>query len=175
MRLSFVTLLITVLTIVGCSAPQKDAAFVSPLTSVIATPEAPAVTSKPVSSDLELTLPEPATGMATVGGRLMARYTGRSDYQPVPTTILFLAPVLYSEDGTAAFAGLDQDNDPATNTNESGIFTFENVPEGIYGLVVLAGIQVYLVTDETGSDYLISVEPNKVINLGDVRVDLPAF
>ena len=103
----------------------------------------------------------------------MADTTGDGSYEPVPLSVVFLAPVIFLEDGTPGFAGLDNKNDPSAGTNPDGYFLFENVPPGSFGVVVARGVQFILIRNEEGQDYLIEVEADQVLDLGEVRTTLP--
>jgi hypothetical protein len=152
------------------SSPSSVEAFVSPILPIspLATPA--------VASELEAELAAPKEGFGSVGGILLMKNPhAEGTLTPVSIAPIFLAPLLYAEDGKFAFAGLDQDRDPATSTSPTGVFVFQNVPVGQYGLIVMYGVELYVVANEQGENYIITIEADKAINLGEIHTNLPSL
>ena len=134
--------------------------------SPVATPES--------TNPTEVEITPPDVGFGSVGGILLTdNQLSPGTLAPLSTTPIFLAPALYTEEGAPAFVGLDQDTDPATATGQTGVFVFQNVPPGLYGLVVMHGVKLYLITDDEGNNFIIDVEADKAYDLGEVYAELP--
>jgi len=134
----------------------------------------PATSVSPLPTPAEVDIPQPKAGFGTVGGILLVKNPrAEGTFTSVPITPIFLAPVIYTNDGKSAFAGLDYNTDPTGTTGETGIFVIQNVPPGRYGVVVLQGSIPYLIKNEKGEDYIISVEAGKALDLGEIHADLP--
>jgi hypothetical protein len=53
------------------------------------------------------------------------------------------------------------------------VFLFENVPPGTYGLVVNMAVTEYAVQNPDGTTLLITVEPGRALDLGQVITAAP--
>ena len=55
----------------------------------------------------------------------------------------------------------------------TGIFVFQNVPPGEYGLMVDVGYTLFTITGDDGSPLLFTVEAGKALDLGQIITELP--
>ncbi len=118
-------------------------------------------------------IPASDAGLTSLAGRVVARFGSSTVYEPIIISAVYLAPVMYEEDGTPAVASLDSQHDPASSTDENGYFTFTNIPPGEYGFVIYYGVTHYLIRDEAGEQVMITVEADQSIDLGELHTDLP--
>ncbi len=85
---------------------------------------------------------------------------------------VYLARVLYAEDGTPIMAVVG-DSAPVAVTDEQGRFLFTEVPSNTYGLAVATPLGSFLIQKKDGGDLLITVEAGAVLDVGEIRTDLP--
>lgn len=162
--------------IVGCSStdPAPPTETIEVATSPVSVVATPVTSVSPLPTPVKANVPQPQAGFGTVGGILLEKNPrAEGTFTSVPITPVFLAPVILTDDGLFAFAGLDYNTDPTGTTGETGIFVIRNVPPGQYGIVVLRGSIPYLIKNEKGEDYVISVEAGKALDLGEIHADLP--
>jgi hypothetical protein len=87
-------------------------------------------------------------------------------------TFLYLAPLIYSTNGTAAMARLNKESDPMATTDEAGRFVFLNVEPKTYALVYSSGASEFLLKDpDSNKDLLITVVADQIINVGEVYIE----
>jgi len=170
--------LFTSIWMISCTSEVVDDAPtvqtpVSPL-SPIPTPVSEEANASSESAGNQIEVPEPETGFGTVGGILTARTpSSGSNYITLPITPIYLAPIIKDDEGNTSFAGLDFSKDPTATTNQTGVFIINKVPAGQYGFVVMRGVKPYLIKNEQGEDYVVTVEAGEALNLGEVRTELP--
>ena len=117
-------------------------------------------------------LPTPSSaGLAVVGGRIM-RVVGNHS-EPMVGTKILLASVLRSEDGAPIMAGASEETSPMAITLENGVFIFADIPPGTYGIAVVTPIGSFLIRDKMGNDFLFTVQPGAVLDLGEIHTTLP--
>jgi hypothetical protein len=129
-----------------------------------------AQTSTTTSAQTSTALPtpaQPAADKATVTGRVLSE-----DGNPVEEgTIVRLAETYYDgEDGAYA---LDESRSPGANTDAAGYFIFSDIPAREYVLIVGNIYAVYeVVSKPSGLPETYNAEPGKILNLGEIKVDL---
>ncbi|MEM2676118.1 MAG: hypothetical protein QXT10_06470 [Candidatus Bathyarchaeia archaeon] len=117
-------------------------------------------------------LPTPSSSdVAIISGRLLRDLGSHSE--PMVGTKILLASVLRAEDGTPIMVGASEETSPAAITAENGAFIFTDVIPGTYGIVVVTPIGLFLIRDKMGKDFLFTVQPGAVLDLGEVHTTLP--
>jgi hypothetical protein len=88
--------------------------------------------------------------------------------------ILYLARLLYSNDGEAAMARLDKTTAPRAMSDQAGRFVFPNVEPDTYALIYSAVTSEFVLKDpDSNEDLLITVTADQIIDLGQIYVELP--
>ena len=124
------------------------------------TPTAVPITVEP--AELPLTLPQPETGMATLGGVVIDEQTR----QAPPESLLFLGEVVYTDTGMPIIS-VDRQNDPVIVLQPNGTFVFENVMPGEYGIVFFTPDYSFLLENaESGESLMITLESDQVLDIG---------
>jgi hypothetical protein len=110
----------------------------------------------------------PDTDKALAVGRLVDADTEA----PAPYAWLYLADVIGPDDNPQVL--LDISVAPLSITNQDGVFYFQNVQPGKYGIVVWSAVGSALLT-EPDSDYslLFSLQPGEVKNLQTLTSYIP--
>ena len=117
------------------------------------------------SPSQEAGIPTPDAGNVTITGQVISSSTGK----PIGNTILRLAEVVRFG-GEAAFI-LNETHGPATRTDESGRFTFANVPAREYVLFLSAGENAnFAVTEAPDRAKVWDARSGGVLDIGIVRV-----
>ena len=130
---------------------NSDASYPAPSTSIIQTPQ-PTYTADP--------------SMGTVVGQLLLNTT------PVSNTNIYLAEVIKDASGKDIIAGLDLVKSPNTTTDDDGKFTFVNIEEGTYALILDVVTNQFLLNYPTGNDSIVvDVEAGKEFDLGELNYD----
>ena len=176
MKKLFLVGLISLLIIAGCNKPttiasQAPEAYPSqnnvypyPGVEITINPAYPGSTSPIVVEAIPTSTMDPLLGSIT--GRLLR------NGQPVPLLALDLADVMLDESGNDLIAGLDRITSPNTMTDAQGIFTFINVKEGRYALILDIVTNQFLLNYPGRDDSIIvQVEAGKMIELGDLDYD----
>lgn len=161
--------LILVLAVAGCKASELGP---SPLESpLLAAADSPLPT--PVAVETATPIPTPRDGLATVTGTLVQTQGGLPS-GPMANALLFLAPLIYSTDGTSTMARLNKGTDPSAVTDATGRFTFLNVEPNTYALVYSSGTLEFLLKDpDSNEDLLITVVAGQMTDLGEVYIETP--
>jgi hypothetical protein len=108
-----------------------------------------------------LDLPAPKSGYATIGGVIVNEGTN----QPPPESLLYLAPLLYSDQGLPVVS-LDRQTDPVAILPSRGLFVFENVEPGEYSLVFFTPDYSFLIEDkDSGNSLILTVTADEVLDL----------
>lgn len=163
----------------GTRAPTAPAtAPVSPLPAATALPAASPGTDSPLAAPTiaaRATIQAPAAGKGAVGGRLIDFGSG----QPLANQNLSL-PAIVCPAGVAeenkreeCVYAIDDAFDPSTLTDQQGRFVFKDVAPGDY--VLLVGNRMTkstVLADDAGRPLMWKVEADKVLQLGDLVVDL---
>jgi hypothetical protein len=121
--------------------------------------------------DPEVDLPSPEGETGVLGGVLIREITNMGFTPLVPKT-LSLANILSNDLGTPTFISAGADS-PQAQLLPTGVFIFNDVQPGTYGLMVDLGYAQFPVNDEEGNPRLIAVEPGQAVDLGQVIVTLP--
>ena len=113
-------------------------------------------------AELPLTLPQPASGMATLGGVVIDGQTRRAP----PESLLFLGEVVYTDKGLPVIS-VDRQNDPVIVLQPNGTFAFEDVIPGEYGIVFFTPDYSFLLENpDSGESLIITLAANKVYDIG---------
>lgn len=95
--------------------------------------------------------------------------------QPLGAYVFYLADVLKGEDGKEIATSLDRINSPQAVTDNQGVLTFHNIEPGRYGLIMIEGMNSYLLLNPTdGNSLIIDVAAGERLDLGTLNyTDLP--
>ncbi len=119
----------------------------------------------------ERDLPAAAGEAAVMGGVLVQEIVG-AGFVPLEPVALILAKVLYTDAGEPAFLA-SGDDQPRAQLFPTGIFIFQDIPPGTYGLVVDVGYAEFPIQDESGEIRLITLEAGQTLDLGQLITTLP--
>lgn len=165
-----IVLLLSILCVQGCHEQPSPAATVSPLlgTSPLSSVlNAPSLAAPSPGTPPEQ--PTPVPGQAVVVGRIVDSRTGSAPLEGV----VYLGSVLTMDNGKPVVR-LDQREDVFAIPHPDGHFVFPEVTPGEYGLVLLMPEISFLVEDVLGgSNDLVTVKPDEVLDLGEIRVSMP--
>jgi hypothetical protein len=117
-------------------------------------------------------LPPSNQDKGVIGG-ILIREVVDYGFEPLTPASLSLADVLLNTDGQPAFVRAGTDSQKA-QLFPTGVFIFQDVPPGEYGLMVDVGYTQFPITGDDGTPLLITVEPGSVIEMGQVITQLPA-
>lgn len=152
--------------IAACSRGTPEP-FNSPLGMAFTSPVLTPRSSEGRADSLPVSTPLPTMG--NVMGLLQIAGSG----EPASGAELYLGSLIGESEGYPLVT-LNQDSAPRAITDETGRFTFVNVPPGTYGLIVWSPISSLLVSDpETGYSLFITVEPDKTTDLGELTSYIP--
>lgn len=126
--------------------------------------------SEPPNPNVEM--PVPSEGTGSIGGVLIRQVT-ENGFLPLTPKALYLGEVLNNSEGEMALISFDEENSPQAQLLATGVFIFNNIPPGVYGLVIDVGFAQFPLTDEGGTQILITIEANQAIELGQIFVTLP--
>lgn len=116
-------------------------------------------------------LPQPDAQRATIGGVLIRDIEDSDQFAPLLPSQFILASLEYDASGNPAFLKYDESSVRA-EMFDTGVFLFQAVEPGQYGLIVNLGFTEFPVLDG-GSYRLVTVEPGDALDLGQVFVQLP--
>lgn len=136
-----------------------------------ASPGYPVEGVQPEPPDPERELPDAGGENGVIGGVLVREITDQG-YLPVTPRSLLLADVIYSDEGEAAFIRQSSDS-PQAELFQTGVFVFEEVVPGSYGLVADMGFGQLPVLDAEGATLSFEVEAGEALDLGQVFVQVP--
>jgi hypothetical protein len=94
------------------------------------------------------------------------------DNQPAVGQTLYLAPVLPGGEGMKV-AALDATKDPRAETDASGTFTFQSVPEGEYALGIMGPVGPVLIRGDDDQEITVDVQVGRLTDIGPIYV--PSF
>lgn len=141
----------------ACTAPNPKPT-VSPLSPV------PTRMVAPVGQPFTTATNQPNTGV--VSGCLIVQGSKTT----MVSRDVYLAAITDSGDGNFSAAALQQSS-PASVTDGNGCFVFVNVQPGRYGLILEAILDTVLLSDiTTGKPIVVTVSPNKTVELGKIEV-----
>ena len=121
--------------------------------------------------DPERNIPAPSADSGSVGGVLI-REISDAGFLPVMPQALYLGEILNDSEGREALIAQGEDS-PQAQLFQTGVFIFDNIAPGTYGLVIDIGVSQFPITGEDGQPLLITVEANKVLDLGQVIIKVP--
>lgn len=118
-------------------------------------------------------IPTPSSkSVAVVGGVILREIAGRP-LQPMAGGVLLLSSVRIAQ-GRAVIAVVEEDDDPQAVVSETGAFVFTDVRPGVYTLVYKTPAGTFVLRDpKSGKDLIIRVREGEVVNLGELRYNLP--
>lgn len=128
----------------------------------------PDILSEPPSADI--TAPEPVTGGAVYG--ILVQEVSDEGFLPLLPRGFHLAEVIMNSNGEPALIRRSVDS-PKAELFQTGVFVFNNVPPGDYGLLVDVGFNELTINDDSGNPMIITVEEATTQNLQQVFVELP--
>jgi hypothetical protein len=120
--------------------------------------------------DPERSIPSPGSDTGSIGGFLI-RIEG-DGFIPVTPRNLYLGRVLLDDQGRESVISRSSQSHRAELLS-TGVFIFNNVTPGTYGLVVDIGMTEFPVLDENQQPLLLEVQAGQAIDLGAVTVELP--
>lgn len=133
-----------------------------------AEPTAATATVAVAEAVLPLTLPAPASGLATIGGVLIDEDTR----QAPPESLLYLGRMNYTDQGFPAVS-LNRQEDPVAVLAPDGKFVFQDVEPAEYALVFFTPDYSFLVEDgDTELSLIFSVTADETLDLG--LIEMPA-
>lgn len=116
-------------------------------------------------------LPDAGGETGVVGGILIEEIVGEG-YIPFAPYELVLAEVINDSEGNPTLIGYDEDS-PRAQVFPTGVFVFQNVPPGEYGLVANLAVYEFPLQELDGSKLLISVEAGQATDLGQIITQVP--
>lgn len=157
----------------GCGAGEDPTETMteSPLatTSPLPTPTpVPTKLSSPDAPPVRL----PTSGKGTIIGRFVDHESG----EPGPETVVYLGDLIPVElEGEKShLVTMNPDSSPSTATDREGWFVFEDVEPGTYAMVMWTPGNSWVVSDpDTELNILVTVEADRITDLGEVRTNLP--
>jgi hypothetical protein len=146
----------------GESYPGPEDAGVSPTESYPAPPQPnPEENFYPES----IAVPQPAQGAGVVTGKLV------NDGEVYLAPILILGGLVYASDPQyPPLVEYSVETSPKAIQDQTGKFVFQDVPPGEYAMVIWTPEAQTLVTDSSGEYVAVTVEADKVTDLGELLV-----
>lgn len=133
----------------------------------IPTPEG--LVSEPPNPDRNL--PNASGDFAVIGGVLVREYVEQG-FVPFMPARLALAPVIETTEGQPAFIAENEES-PQAQLFPTGVFIFNNIPAGSYGIVVDLAFTKFPINGDDGTPLVITVQPGDAIDLGQLFVQIP--
>jgi hypothetical protein len=150
-----------------------EGGYPNPLTS--ADSAYPAPTLEGILTDLPQTpeeLPEPEAGFATVSGAVVSPIEGQG-FLPVTPRSITLGQIVTDNQGRPTFLR-SSDNGTQAQLFGAGVFIFNGVEPGRYGIVLDLGYGVFPITLEDSEEiFLFDVEAGESLDLGVLFFPLP--
>lgn len=148
----------------GVSESETDSGYPGP-----AQPQGE-LSDTPPNPERELPAAEPDTGV--IGGVLVWEVS-ENGFSPLTPVAFRLAEVVRDENNDPMMLR-DSELSPQAQIFPTGVFVFQAVPPGTYGLVVDVGYAKFPITDDSGEPRLIDVEAGEALDLGQVITTLPS-
>lgn len=126
----------------------------------------PALSETP--PDIDVDIPNPGADFGSIGG-IMVREISGEGFIPLTPIEVALAEVKLLDTGEPGYLA-HNDESLRAELPGTGIFIFNNVPPGQYGLVIDMGFTQLLALDENGETLLFNVEAGQVLDLGHIFV-----
>ena len=131
-------------------------------------PAYPAPTLQGIITELPETpqeLPQPETGFATIAGAIVTPVEGQG-YLPVTPRSITLGQIVTDNQGQPVFLR-SSENGPQAQLFGAGVFIFNRVEPGRYGIVLDLGFGVFPITVEDSEEILLfDVEAGQSLDLG---------
>lgn len=127
--------------------------------------------TSPSPPNPERNIPAPAESAGAVGG-VLYREIEDAGFTPVVPLGLYLGDVLTDSQGRQALISHGVDS-PQAEIFQTGVFVFNNVAPGTYGLVIDIGVSQFPISGEDGQPILIEVVAGQALDLGQIIVRLP--
>ncbi|MCB0017390.1 MAG: hypothetical protein KDE09_06320 [Anaerolineales bacterium] len=118
--------------------------------------------------DIDVDIPSPGADFGSVGG-IMVREISGEGFIPLTPIEVALAEVKFLDTGEPGYLA-HSDESLKADLPGTGIFIFNNVPPGQYGLVIDMGFTQLLALDENGETLLFDVEAGQILDLGHIFV-----
>lgn len=109
-------------------------------------------------------IPEPEADFATIGGAIVTPIEGQG-YTPVNPQNIYLGEIVSDAEGRPVFLRSKEDG-PAAQQFGAGVFIFNRVEPGTYGLVLDLGIGTFPIVDEQEEILLFDVAAGEALDLG---------
>ena len=119
--------------------------------------------------DVQPDLPAPEADFGSIGGVLVREISGEG-FIPLTPVQVSLAEVKLLESGEPGFLAYNDDSQDAELPG-TGIFIFNKVPPGRYGLVIEMGFTQLLALDENGETLIFELQAGQVLDLGQIFVN----
>jgi hypothetical protein len=108
------------------------------------------------------------------GTGLMGRLLSASNSAPLENTAIHLARVFWNQDHTEGVYVLEGARSPSYVTDREGFFAFTNVEPADYVIVVGDVYGHYaVISNPDGTAKIFSIEEGKILDIGQIRVNLP--
>jgi hypothetical protein len=120
--------------------------------------------------DPDRNIPAPSPDGGSIGGFLVRMEGG--GYLPVTPRNLYLGRVLSDDQGRQSVISRSAQSQRA-ELLPTGVFIFNNVEPGTYGLIVDIAVSEFPILDENQQPLLLEVQAGQAIDLGAVMVELP--
>ncbi len=143
----------------SATATDQDSGYIAPASDLENTAQ-----PNPPNPDTNLPSANPTTGV--VGGILIEKIDDIG-YIPLQPKSLLLGEVLYTDTGQAAYVGTG-DESISAQLYQTGVFIFQDVPPGEYGLVADLGFTQFIIEDSVGNPTIIEIEAGEVLDLGQL-------
>lgn len=161
-------------------APAASTATESPLVAAGASSLATPVADSPMPTptvEVSGVTGETSAETGAITGKILITRDGAD--VPVASMIVGLAEVIRDENGDPRATGYSPDNAPKGTTDDEGGFAVNEVPPGMYSLILDAVITSYQLEDPgTGETILVEIEPDQVVDIGVLRyssLPVPGF
>lgn len=168
--------ILSVFTLLSCSKqdseiPDSPIAALSAESENMTSPLALPTEASVVQSDDNLRQVVPSPGRAAIAGQVVSLSTS----QPIVGVPLRLARVFWNEQRTDGAFALETGTSPAAIADDQGFFVFDDLTPGDFVLVVgQVPDNNVIVSEPDGSARIFAAEADKVTEIGQIRVDLPA-
>lgn len=117
-------------------------------------------------SESSVQIPEPAEGLAALGGAFVNERTGKAPEE----SIVYLGDIVYTDTGLPIIR-LDRQTAPFAILEENGEFIFRDIVPAEYSVVFFTPDFSFPIDDaETGETLILDMQPNDKIDLGIVEL-----